>query len=284
MIHQTQAVTVALTTPIREAIRLMKEHQIGSLLVVSNTETKELMGIFTERDLLFKVDLIEKRLDWDVAIGSFMTPNPVALELKDLPKASSLMAQHRFRHLPIIERDPQGRPLVVGMLSMRDLFKSLIENSNDHPSQTSPWLLREEGIQTTLQLTGEIKVLSQDRAFTSVIRHLSAVFFPQGRLDILSSLASLPLRSLQAERIKPFLAVDLDGLKTKEWARFLQERVQNPIFPVMLVAFDPQAHTKNTIQLLEKVTKMKHFAAFKKPIDLGALSDFFEKVVRHQKK
>ena len=95
-----------------EAARLMKEHNIGALLVVNG---ERLCGIFTERDALFRV-LAAGRDPVNTRLAEVMTPQPQTIH-PDEPFLHALRVMHRgrFRHLPVVEFD---RPL--GMVSVRD--------------------------------------------------------------------------------------------------------------------------------------------------------------------
>jgi CBS domain-containing protein len=95
-----------------EAATLMKEQGKGALLVVEGTR---LIGIFTERDALFKV-IAAGRDPAKTKLADVMTPQPQTLH-PDEPfvKALRIMHKHGFRHLPVVEH---GRPL--GIVSARD--------------------------------------------------------------------------------------------------------------------------------------------------------------------
>jgi CBS domain-containing protein len=94
------------------AARLMKQHNVGALLVCDGSH---LIGIFTERDALMRV--IAGSLDpASTRIADVMTPQPQTIH-PDEPfvKALRMMHEGKFRHLPVVE---YGRPL--GMVSVRD--------------------------------------------------------------------------------------------------------------------------------------------------------------------
>lgn len=112
IIRNQRVVTVAGTASVRTAAHMMKEHRIGALAVV---EDERLVGIFTERDALFRV--LAGRLDPDrTTVGEVMTGAPSTIT-PDRPIMHALHMMHDggFRHLPVVER---GRP--VGMVSIRD--------------------------------------------------------------------------------------------------------------------------------------------------------------------
>jgi CBS domain-containing protein len=105
-------VTAAPGLTVREAARLMAAEKKGALPVV---ESGRLVGIFTERDAVFRV--IARGLDPDKAtIGEVMTRDPVTVSAdKPLNHALHLMFEGGFRHVPAVEG---GR--VVGVISSRD--------------------------------------------------------------------------------------------------------------------------------------------------------------------
>lgn len=113
LIRGQRLATVAPETPIRLAIRLMKERNTGSVLVVHSDG--RLGGIFTERDALNRV--LAAGVDPDTTpIGDVMTENPATID-PDRPIVFALHQMHDggFRHLPVVEN---GKP--VGIISIRD--------------------------------------------------------------------------------------------------------------------------------------------------------------------
>ena len=112
IVAKQRPITAAKTASVLDAARLMKEHNVGALLVLDGTR---LAGIFTERDGLFRV-LAAGRDPATTRLGDVMTPQPQTIH-PDEPflQALRLMHQGRFRHLPVVEFD---RPL--GMVSVRD--------------------------------------------------------------------------------------------------------------------------------------------------------------------
>jgi CBS domain-containing protein len=105
-------VTAPKSVTVLEAARTMQQHNVGALLVVDGTR---LVGIFTERDALFRV-LAEGRNPQTTRLADVMTSQPQTIH-PDEPFLHALRVMHkgRFRHLPVVEFD---RPL--GMVSVRD--------------------------------------------------------------------------------------------------------------------------------------------------------------------
>jgi CBS domain-containing protein len=105
-------VTAIRTSTVADAARQMKQRNVGSVLVLDGTR---LVGIFTERDALFRV-LAADRDPATTTIGEVMTPQPQTMH-PDEPFVRALRAMHegKFRHLPVVEF---GRP--IGIVSVRD--------------------------------------------------------------------------------------------------------------------------------------------------------------------
>jgi len=94
-----------------EASRLMKENSIGALLVC---EKQRLVGMFTERDALFRV-MAEARDPKTTSLAEVMTRHPQTVDPdKPLGHALHMMYEGGFRNVPVVEN---GKP--VGMVSAR---------------------------------------------------------------------------------------------------------------------------------------------------------------------
>jgi CBS domain-containing protein len=104
--------TVPKSTTVLEAAHLMKAQGKGALMIV---EGSKLIGIFTERDALFRV-IAPARNPETTLLSEVMTPQPQTIH-PDEPFLHAMRIMHRggFRHLPVAEH---GRPL--GMVSARD--------------------------------------------------------------------------------------------------------------------------------------------------------------------
>lgn len=114
-------ITVESDMKLGEAIALMQSKGFGSLVVVENDE---LVGIFTERDVLMRV--IGKLEDWQkVAISQVMTPAPQTLQAGDeIAYVLNNMHVGGYRHVPIV--DENERP--VSMVSIKDVVSWVLDH------------------------------------------------------------------------------------------------------------------------------------------------------------
>ena len=112
IIEGQELITAPQSMPVGEAARLMKSHNVGAILVV---EGDQLVGVFTERDALFRV-VAEGRDSNATQLGAVMTRNPRTIEADSLfTLALQMMYEGGFRNVPVVEN---GRP--VGLVSARD--------------------------------------------------------------------------------------------------------------------------------------------------------------------
>lgn len=105
-------------TTVVEAARMMKGANVGALLVVDH---ERLIGIFTERDALFRV-LADNR-DQSTPVREVMTRDPLSIHPdKQFADALQIMHTGRFRHVPVVEN---GR--AIGMVSTSDAMGPELE-------------------------------------------------------------------------------------------------------------------------------------------------------------
>ena len=112
IIENQKVLTATTETSIVDAARLMKESRTGAILVC---ERKRLVGVFTERDALFRV-MAEGRDPKTTSLAEVMTPDPETIGPdKPLGHALHMMYEGGFRNVPVVEN---GIP--IGMVSARD--------------------------------------------------------------------------------------------------------------------------------------------------------------------
>jgi CBS domain-containing protein len=106
-------VTVPLTAPIRAAAALMRDAQVGDVLVVDG---ERLIGIVTDRDLVVR-GLAEGADPDIVSVAEVATASPVTVGPQDDPaEAVALMRRHGVRRVPVVEEG-----VAVGVVSIGDL-------------------------------------------------------------------------------------------------------------------------------------------------------------------
>jgi CBS domain-containing protein len=115
-----QAVVLPPTATVKQAIDVLLSNSIGAVLIVD--EVGQLLGIFSERDLLTKV--ADPLMDHTTRpVKDFMTANPETVRASDsLAFALHQMDVGGYRHLPVLK---DGHPL--GMISVRDMLRHITQ-------------------------------------------------------------------------------------------------------------------------------------------------------------
>ena len=116
----TKNFSVDSSQSVLDALKVMAEVHIGAVLV---TENGKIVGIYTERDYLYKGEL-EGHSAKDTKIKDVMTSRMITVT-KDtsVEQCMGLMDQYKVRHLPVVENDQ-----LVGLVSMRDVMNAALEN------------------------------------------------------------------------------------------------------------------------------------------------------------
>ena len=129
---QVGVVTVPQDASVLDVIRLMAEHHIGSVLVMRGNE---LIGIATERDYARKV-ILQDRSSHDTPVSLIMS-SPVTCVTPDhtVNDCMEIMTERHLRHLPVKEGGT-----VVGMISIGDLVKAVIEDQQQEISQLTQYI------------------------------------------------------------------------------------------------------------------------------------------------
>ena len=106
---------VDVDAPLFKVVEEMKAQNRGAILV---EDEGALVGIFTERDLLSRIDHSDPL--WShTLVKDVMTPHPMVIRRADsLAEAMRRLVEGRRRHLPIV--DDRGH--VLGMISIRDIL------------------------------------------------------------------------------------------------------------------------------------------------------------------
>ena len=119
VMERKKLLTASPGTTVREAARRMAKRKVGAVLVV---EQDSLVGIFTERDAVFRVIAQDRDLR-SARLADVMTPSPKTVTPdKSFGYALLLMYENGFRHLPVIEN---GK--LLGIVSARNALDPELE-------------------------------------------------------------------------------------------------------------------------------------------------------------
>ena len=106
---------------IAETARIMRDAQVGAVLVVSG---QALTGVVTDRDLVVRG--LAAGVSPDDPVGPLCSPKLVGVAADaDVAHAEQLIIDHAVRRLPVVDGDGQ----IVGMVSLGDLAVSADRDS-----------------------------------------------------------------------------------------------------------------------------------------------------------
>ena len=112
-------ITVRPSTPVSEAISLLKEYNLGAV-VVSN-DGMQISGILTERDVVRR--LVDGTDFLDSPVSAVMTREVLTCRpAESVQSLMNTMTEQRIRHLPVV--DDSGK--LAGLVSIGDVVKSHI--------------------------------------------------------------------------------------------------------------------------------------------------------------
>jgi CBS domain-containing protein len=117
----TEIFSIAPEATVAEAVDLMADKGVGSLLVMQDGA---LRGIVTERDYARKV--VAGGLSSETArVRDIMTVDVFTTVVdQNIDECMMLMTEKRIRHLPVVEGDR-----VLGIISIGDLVKAIISDN-----------------------------------------------------------------------------------------------------------------------------------------------------------
>ena len=125
-------ISVTSDTSVLDAIKIMAEKAIGSLVVMDDDE---LCGILSERDYARKV-IIKGRSSESTRVAEIMTVDVVTTSsAQTVNDCMGLMTDKRIRHLPVVEDNR-----VIGMISIGDLVQAIISDQREEIEQLEHYI------------------------------------------------------------------------------------------------------------------------------------------------
>ena len=134
------------TDSLEEVASVMQSEDIGPVPIVDDLESRNLIGIVTDRDIALRA--VARGLDArTTSADEVMTRELVTCGAEDeIQSALDLMARHQVRRMPIVD----GGSRLVGMISQADVATRLNESEKipevveeiSRPSTASRWVDR----------------------------------------------------------------------------------------------------------------------------------------------
>ena len=119
----TKVWMVGASQSIQDALELLMNHRIGSLLVVDE-RSHNVVGILSERDIVQHLAKNHGKLE-EIPVRDWMTRKLITVTPEDaIEEVMSIMTEKRIRHIPVMV---EGE--LAGMVSIGDVVKALLEHS-----------------------------------------------------------------------------------------------------------------------------------------------------------
>jgi CBS domain-containing protein len=129
---ERKVTAVSPTTSVLEALQIMSQQNIGSVMVMDN---QSYLGIMTERDYSRKV-ILKGKSSTDTHVSEIMSNDLPAVNLDDsIEYCMQLMADKNIRYLPVFEREK-----LFGVISIHDLIRETIQHQEETISQLKDYL------------------------------------------------------------------------------------------------------------------------------------------------
>jgi CBS domain-containing protein len=126
---------VAIDATVQKALDLMRERDIGAVMVVDGDKLK---GIFTERDCLHKVASIGLNPRETMVRDVMTTKVRYATLDMEVSQGLALMTERFLRHLPVLDEQQN----ILGIVSIGDLVKAKISDQSFIIDQMERYIAR----------------------------------------------------------------------------------------------------------------------------------------------
>ena len=125
LIAHTPPIQVSPRDSVMDAVEASLPAKVGAVAVV---EGGRIVGIFTERDLMYKV--VHNRMDPDQTLIHEVMTTPVITIPPDMPanEVLQMMLEKHIRHLPISVDGIEAK----GMLSIRNVLQFMVTDLQDN--------------------------------------------------------------------------------------------------------------------------------------------------------
>lgn len=129
-IMKTNVVTVLPSTPVTEAASIMREENIGSLVVVDLD--KKPLGIITDRDIVVAV-VANGKSPAETVVGDVITGELITVQADEsVFKILKVLGRNSIRRVPVLSRET-----LVGIVSVDDLIVLVVTELSNLASALS---------------------------------------------------------------------------------------------------------------------------------------------------
>lgn len=128
----SNTISVSPQTTVIDALRLMADRNIGSVLVMDGEDYK---GLMTERDYSRKI-ILKGKSSTDTTAGEIMTTDLPRVQPNDtIEHCMALLSEKHVRYLPVFENDR-----LTGIVSINDVVKEIMLSQEETISSLKDYL------------------------------------------------------------------------------------------------------------------------------------------------
>lgn len=128
----SKVISVLPQTRVIDALRVMADKNIGSVLIM---EENKYFGLMTERDYSRKI-VLKERSSTDTKVSEIMSENvPTVTPASTIDECMNLMSDKNIRYLPVMEAGN-----VTGIVSISDVVKEMIQSQQETISNLKDYL------------------------------------------------------------------------------------------------------------------------------------------------
>ena len=126
---------------IQAVCKIMNENNIGSVIIVENLQGNNPIGIITERDIVRIIGSLKMELLREPLRQLVSKPLITISANSSIKDALRTMQLNNIRRLPIVEKE--GDNNLVGIITEKDVFSTIMKNQNLIPSLLNDEILLE---------------------------------------------------------------------------------------------------------------------------------------------
>lgn len=110
-------VCCVLTDTAQKVAKILCDHNVGSVPVVTDQESRKLVGMITDRDLCCSV-VAQGADPKNTSIEKLITPTPFTCrDGENIEACERVMQEHQVRRIPVVDAEDR----VIGIVSQADL-------------------------------------------------------------------------------------------------------------------------------------------------------------------
>jgi len=104
-----------------EVARLMQQHDVGIVPIIESQDTRRVVGVITDRDIVLRVVAEGRDPNEIVSVRDFMTNEIAAIRPEDdILHAEELMKERQIRRVLVVDENN----CLVGIVTMADLARA----------------------------------------------------------------------------------------------------------------------------------------------------------------